>query len=169
VFRRENRVLAVGALASTTCNSYMHIADLLFLSEVPHPLLVAGPPGVHPLFRGMGPVCRARSSSRREPNPLHLDLGSWRLMKAGALFTFLNTLQSHPTVILYALLYAKSTIPNAQHERPRGHFVIFTWRRPTLGQQGVTTFHFHPLPSRVTESRSHGPSLISPPFFVREV
>jgi hypothetical protein len=40
VFRRENSGFAVGgALASTTCNNF--IADLLFLSEVPHPLLVA--------------------------------------------------------------------------------------------------------------------------------
>jgi hypothetical protein len=39
-------VLAVGALASTTCNNF--IADLLFLSEVPRPFLVAGPPCVHP-------------------------------------------------------------------------------------------------------------------------
>jgi hypothetical protein len=38
--------LAVGALASTTCNNF--IADLLFLSEVSHSLLVAGPPCVHP-------------------------------------------------------------------------------------------------------------------------
>jgi hypothetical protein len=36
----KTRVLAVGALASTTCNNF--IADLLFLSEVPHSLLVAG-------------------------------------------------------------------------------------------------------------------------------
>jgi hypothetical protein len=27
-----------------------------------------------------------------------------------------NALQSHPAVILYAFLYAKSTIPNAQHD-----------------------------------------------------
>jgi hypothetical protein len=44
VFRRENSVLAVGVLASrsTTCNNF--IADLLFLSEVSHSLLVAAPP-----------------------------------------------------------------------------------------------------------------------------
>jgi hypothetical protein len=46
VFRRGNSVLAVGALASTTCNNF--IADLLFLSEVSHSLLVAGSPCVHP-------------------------------------------------------------------------------------------------------------------------
>jgi hypothetical protein len=34
----------------------------------------------------------------------------------GALFTFSNALQSHPAVILYVYLYAKSTIPNAQHD-----------------------------------------------------
>ena len=34
----KTRVLAVGALASTTCNNF--IADLLFLSEVSHSLLV---------------------------------------------------------------------------------------------------------------------------------
>jgi hypothetical protein len=38
----KTRVLAVGALASTTCNNF--IADLLFLSEVSHSLLVAAPP-----------------------------------------------------------------------------------------------------------------------------
>jgi hypothetical protein len=50
------RVLAVGALASTTCNNF--IADLLFLSEVPHFCLVAGPPCVlrTPLFGGLGPA-----------------------------------------------------------------------------------------------------------------
>ena len=42
----KTRVLAVGALASTTCNNF--IADLLFLSEVSHSLLVAGAPCVHP-------------------------------------------------------------------------------------------------------------------------
>jgi len=42
----KTRVLAVGALARATCNNF--IADLLFLSEVPHSLLVAGPPCVHP-------------------------------------------------------------------------------------------------------------------------
>jgi hypothetical protein len=36
----KTRVLAVGTLASTTCNNF--IADLLFLSEVSHSLLVAG-------------------------------------------------------------------------------------------------------------------------------
>jgi hypothetical protein len=56
----KTRVLAVGALASTTCNNF--IADLLFLSEVSHPLplLVAGAPCVHhahpyPLFGEIGP------------------------------------------------------------------------------------------------------------------
>jgi hypothetical protein len=39
------RVLAVGALASTTCNNF--IADLLFLSEVSHSFRVAAP-CVHP-------------------------------------------------------------------------------------------------------------------------
>jgi hypothetical protein len=50
----KTRVLAVGALASTSGNNF--IADLLFLSEVPHPLLVAGAPCVHPhpLFGEMG-------------------------------------------------------------------------------------------------------------------
>jgi hypothetical protein len=38
--------VAVGALASTNCNNF--IADLLFLSEVSHSLLVAGPACVHP-------------------------------------------------------------------------------------------------------------------------
>jgi hypothetical protein len=38
----KTQVLAVGALASTTCNNF--IADLLFLSKVSHSLLVAAPP-----------------------------------------------------------------------------------------------------------------------------
>jgi hypothetical protein len=42
----KTRVLAVGVLASTTYNNF--IADLLFLSEVSHSLLVAGAPCVHP-------------------------------------------------------------------------------------------------------------------------
>jgi hypothetical protein len=42
----RTRVLAVGALASATCNNF--IADLLFLSEVSHSLLVAAPPCAHP-------------------------------------------------------------------------------------------------------------------------
>jgi hypothetical protein len=43
----NTRGLVVGALASTTCNNF--IADLLFLSEVSHSLLVAAPPAcVHP-------------------------------------------------------------------------------------------------------------------------
>jgi hypothetical protein len=42
----KTRVLAVGALASTTCNNF--IADLLFLSEVSRFCLVAGAPCVHP-------------------------------------------------------------------------------------------------------------------------
>jgi hypothetical protein len=52
----KTRVLAVKALASTTCNNF--IADLLFLSEVPHPLLVAGAPCVNPylIFGGTGPA-----------------------------------------------------------------------------------------------------------------
>jgi hypothetical protein len=33
----------------------------------------------------------------------------------GTICTFFNTLQSHPAVILYVYLYAKSTIPNARH------------------------------------------------------
>ena len=32
--------------------------------------------------------------------------------------------------------------------------------------QGEPAFHFHPLPSRVTDSRSHGPFLYMPPFFL---
>ena len=42
----KTRVLAVGALASATCNNF--IVDLLFLSEVSCPFLVAAPPCVHP-------------------------------------------------------------------------------------------------------------------------
>jgi hypothetical protein len=51
----ETRVLAVRALASTTCNNF--IADLLFLSEVSHSLLVAGAPCVHPYLGKWALVC----------------------------------------------------------------------------------------------------------------
>jgi hypothetical protein len=43
----KTRVLALGVLASTTCNNF--IADLLFLSEVSHSLLAAGPPAYTPI------------------------------------------------------------------------------------------------------------------------
>ena len=62
----KTRVLAVGALARATCNNF--IADLLFLSEVPHSLLVAGPPCVHPylgewaLLRSAPPIARKKNS-----------------------------------------------------------------------------------------------------------
>jgi hypothetical protein len=36
----------------------------------------------------------------------------------GAASTFLNTLQSHPAVILFVYLYAKSTIPDARARNP---------------------------------------------------
>jgi hypothetical protein len=50
----KTRVLAVRALASTTCNDF--IADLLFLSEVSHSLLVpAPPPWRTPPIWGNGP------------------------------------------------------------------------------------------------------------------
>jgi hypothetical protein len=50
----KTRGLAVGALASTTCNNF--IADLLFLSEVSHSFLVAGAPALRtPLFGEIGP------------------------------------------------------------------------------------------------------------------
>jgi hypothetical protein len=52
----ETRVLAVRALASTTCNHF--IADLLFLSGVPRPFLVAGPPCVDPSIWGNRPCAR---------------------------------------------------------------------------------------------------------------
>jgi hypothetical protein len=50
------RVLAVGALASTTCNNL--IADLLFLSEVSHSFLVAAPPPAHTPIWGNRPALR---------------------------------------------------------------------------------------------------------------
>ena len=59
----KTRVLAVGVLASTTYNNF--IADLLFLSEVSHPLLVAGAPCVHP-YLGKSAL-------------LGLGLGGWAL------------------------------------------------------------------------------------------
>ena len=52
----KTRVLAVGVLASTPCNNF--IADLLFLSEVSHSLLVAGAPCVHP-YLGKWILCTA--------------------------------------------------------------------------------------------------------------
>jgi hypothetical protein len=62
----KTRVLAVGVLASTTCNNF--IADLLFLSEVSHSLLVAGARGPlrTPLFGEIGPDApRAKPSSAK--------------------------------------------------------------------------------------------------------
>jgi hypothetical protein len=44
-----------------------------------------------------------------------LAAGRWPLA-VGAPFTFFNTLQSHPAVVLYVYLCAKSTIRNAQHD-----------------------------------------------------
>jgi hypothetical protein len=41
--------------------------------------------------------------------------GRWSLV-VGAAFTFFYTLQSRPAVVLFVYLYAKSTIPNAQHD-----------------------------------------------------
>jgi hypothetical protein len=58
----ETRVLAVGVLASTTCNNF--IADLLFLSEVSHSRLVAGGPCTPPhLLGGMGPALGCLATS----------------------------------------------------------------------------------------------------------
>jgi hypothetical protein len=59
----KTRVLAVGALASTTCNNF--IADLLFLSEVSHSLLVAGAPSCAHPYLGKSALPRAQGSSRR--------------------------------------------------------------------------------------------------------
>jgi hypothetical protein len=62
----KTRVLAVGVLASATCNNF--IADLLFLSEVSHSLLVAGAWGPlrTPLFGEIGPASsRTRGRPRR--------------------------------------------------------------------------------------------------------
>jgi hypothetical protein len=100
--------------------------------------------------------------------PLAVVGGCWRLAgdaccggsrpqgPVGALFTFLNTLQSSISPcgglmcsIICQIHYFKRSA------RPRGYFVICTWRRPTLGEQGATAFHFRPFPSRVTASRSH--------------
>ena len=59
----KTRVLAVGALASTTCNNF--IADLLFLSEVSHSLLVAGAPCVKEAHevqvQNQSPISRPRT------------------------------------------------------------------------------------------------------------
>jgi hypothetical protein len=63
----KTRVLAVGALASTTCNNF--IADLLFLSEVSHSLLVAGAPCVHP-YLGKSALLGAPSPSPLRPGGL---------------------------------------------------------------------------------------------------
>jgi hypothetical protein len=71
VFRRETSGLAVGALASTTCNNF--IADLLFLSEVSHPFLVAAPPLRTPLF---GEISPAKMGRKPQPQP-----GIWPLAR----------------------------------------------------------------------------------------
>jgi hypothetical protein len=87
----KTRVLAVGALASTTCNNF--IADLLFLSEVSHPLLVAGPPCVHP-YLGKSALCQRQPPPGRGPGHprLHIYMectellpmdGPWRAVSCG--------------------------------------------------------------------------------------
>ena len=58
----KTRVLAVGVLASTTYNNF--IADLLFLSEVSHSLLVAGAPCVHP-YLGKWALLRDHTGQKR--------------------------------------------------------------------------------------------------------
>jgi hypothetical protein len=88
----KTRVLAVGVLASTTCNNF--IADLLFLSEVPRSLLVAGAPCVHPylgksaLLAALCVVCcinpfRIRGSEG--PGPAGGASGVWWLVPAPGL------------------------------------------------------------------------------------
>ena len=75
----------------------------------------------------------------------------------GVTFAFFNALQSRPAVsttsVLYVYLLPKSIIPSAQHDREGSLFA-----------QGVTTPHFRPFPSGVTESRSHGTPLTWPLF-----
>jgi hypothetical protein len=122
-----------------------------------------------------GPSPRPAASGTPQAQALAVSAATATADCGGAvgMFSFFNTLQFHPAVVLYVLLYAKSTIPNTQlhdldaRRTPEGVFVICTWRRPTLGEQGITASHFRPFLSRVTASRSHshGPSLTCPHFF----
>jgi hypothetical protein len=66
------------------------------------------PPTPHPIpWRGGAGVMQC--------NILHRGhLSSTKGVGAG--FTFFNTLQSHPAVVLYVYLCAKSTVPSAQHD-----------------------------------------------------
>jgi hypothetical protein len=59
----------------------------------------------------------------------------------GAPFTFFNTLQSHPAVVLFVYLYAKSTIPNAQHDSGE-RVLICTKRRRTFGERRMLFQNF---------------------------
>jgi hypothetical protein len=45
-------------------------------------------------------------------------------LSIGAPFIFFNTLQSHPAVVLFVYLYAKSTIPDARARNPNIFFLI---------------------------------------------
>jgi hypothetical protein len=48
--------------------------------------------------------------------------GRKRSRRIGAPFTFFNTLQSHPAVVLYVYLLPKSTIPDARARNPNSFF-----------------------------------------------
>jgi hypothetical protein len=71
VFRRENSGFGGWGTSQSTC--YIFIADLLFLSEVSHSLLVAGAPLRTPLFREMGPEASPHS---RGPGEISYPLGA---------------------------------------------------------------------------------------------
>jgi hypothetical protein len=63
VFRRENSGFGGWGTSQTTCNNF--IADLLFLSEVSHSLLVAAPPCVRPCLGKWALVQPARCPAWR--------------------------------------------------------------------------------------------------------
>jgi hypothetical protein len=76
----KTRVLAIRALASsTTCNNF--IADLLFLSEVPHSLLVAAPRCV---LRAAAAAAPAAACSGCGLRPAGCGLRGWGRGRCGA-------------------------------------------------------------------------------------
>jgi hypothetical protein len=86
----KTRVLAVGVLASTTCNNF--IADLLFLSDVPHPYL-----GKSALRHDLGSKRPAAAAQRAARKPARTARAASRelLGELGAGSTPQPTSQAH--------------------------------------------------------------------------
>jgi hypothetical protein len=65
--------------------------------------------------RRLQSTCNTRPPISRPPSP-HPPRCLCAALRVGAPFTFFNTLQSRPAVVLFLYLYAKSAIRNAQHD-----------------------------------------------------